>query len=397
MTDDRKLPEGWRWVRFGDVVREVRAATKNPMAGGLSRVVGLEHLDSESLPLRRWNELSDLADGTSFTRIFRAGQLLFGKRRAYQRKVAVPDFDGLCSSDILVFEPSTNELLPEFLPYLVQSDGFFDHALGTSAGSLSPRTKFQDLARYEFALPSLLAQAEIAQILGSAWEAADTYLRAGHHAGLTLEAVRRELIDQDRACNVARLGEIADLGMGRVYPSADYGEQGLRLLRPGNISPSGYLDWAPRNTVCLPSHYGDERGAVMLAAGDIVMNLTAQSMEDGFLGRVCLARDGDESIVNQRIARLRGTDLPTEYLFRVLQDQSFRNHVERIAKGSKIKHLYWQDLSQFEVPWPSAFRAAEVVARLDAAEQVLITAATAARDVKRTMSALAETLLKGAV
>lgn len=396
MRADRSLPEGWRWVRFGDVVREVRAATKDPEADGLRRVVGLEHLDSESLPLRHWNELSDLPDGTSFTRVFRAGQVLFGKRRAYQRKVAVPDFDGICSSDVLVFEPSNVELLPEFLPYLVQSDGFFDHALGTSAGSLSPRTKFQELAKYEFSLPSTSAQAEVVGILGSAREAEDGYLRASDRAAATLDAVRREMMEEDRAGKMTLLSEIIDLGMGRVYPSTDYGEQGLRLLRPGNIATSGYIDWAPSTTVCLPDHYGEGRGVVMLVAGDIVMNLTAQSMEDGFLGRVCLARDGDESIVNQRIARLRVADLPSKYLYRVLQDQSFRHHVGRIAKGSKIKHLYWQDLAQFEVPWPTASRAEEVVARLDAAEQVVTTAATAAANVKRTMSALAEALLAGA-
>ena len=106
MTSERSLPDGWRWVRFGDVVRQVKQTTRDPEFDGLTRIVGLEHLDSESLPLRRWNDLADLPDGTSFTRVFRAGQVLFGKRRAYQRKVAVADFDGVCSGDVLVFEPS---------------------------------------------------------------------------------------------------------------------------------------------------------------------------------------------------------------------------------------------------------------------------------------------------
>ncbi len=118
------LPARWQRVRFGDVVRNVNHNTRDPEGDGIERVVGLEHLDSESLPLRRWNELADLPDGTSFTRKFKTGQVLFGKRRAYQRKVALPDFDGICSGDILVFEPSSEALLPEFLPYVVQADGF---------------------------------------------------------------------------------------------------------------------------------------------------------------------------------------------------------------------------------------------------------------------------------
>ena len=161
------LPKGWRFVKFGDVVDNMNETTRDPEAVGLDRVVGLDHMDPQSLPLKRWDNLSDLHEGTSFTRVFRAGQVLFGKRRAYQRKVSLPDFDGICSGDILVFQAKNAELLPEFLPYLVQSDGFFDHALGTSAGSLSPRTKWQELAKYEFALPPIVEQRRMAELIVS--------------------------------------------------------------------------------------------------------------------------------------------------------------------------------------------------------------------------------------
>lgn len=161
------LPKGWRFVKFGDVVDNMNETTRDPEAVGLDRVVGLDHMDPQSLPLKRWDNLSDLHEGTSFTRVFRAGQVLFGKRRAYQRKVSLPDFDGICSGDILVFQAKNAELLPEFLPYIVQSDGFFDHALGTSAGSLSPRTKWQELAKYEFALPPIVEQRRMAELIVS--------------------------------------------------------------------------------------------------------------------------------------------------------------------------------------------------------------------------------------
>jgi len=140
--DRGRLEPGWRTVRFGEVVRNVDEAVRDAQMCGLERFVGLEHIDPESLRIKRWGLI---ADGTSFTRKFSAGQVLFGKRRAYQRKVAVADFDGLCSSDILVFEPADDHLLSELLPFIVQTEGFFQHALGTSAGSLSPRC--QDRAK----------------------------------------------------------------------------------------------------------------------------------------------------------------------------------------------------------------------------------------------------------
>ncbi len=159
------LPEGWRMVRFGDVVRNVDLYVSNPLEADLERYVGLDHLDPESLHIKRWGLI---ADGTSFTRKFIEGQVLFGKRRAYQRKAAVADFEGICSGDILVFESQGDDLLPDLLPFIVQSEGFYNHALGTSAGSLSPRTRWRDLAEYEFPLPPKDEQHRIADI---AWVA----------------------------------------------------------------------------------------------------------------------------------------------------------------------------------------------------------------------------------
>jgi len=161
---------GWRCVRFGDVVDCVNDTVADPQAASIERVVGLDHLDPGSLHIKRW---ASIDDGTTFTRRFRSGQVLFGKRRAYQRKLAVAEFDGICSGDILVFEPKSDDLLPELLPFIMQAEQFWQHALDTSAGSLSPRTKWQDLARYEFALPPKEEQRRLAEVLWAAHSEVD--------------------------------------------------------------------------------------------------------------------------------------------------------------------------------------------------------------------------------
>lgn len=145
------LPKGWQWVRFDEIAHNVNATCSNPKEAGLDHFVGLEHLEPRDLRIRSWG---NIADGTTFSRVFRAGQVLFGKRRAYQRKAAVAHFDGICSGDIYVFATNEKRLIPELLPFLVQSEGFAKHAEDTSEGSLSPRTKWKYLAAYEFALPS---------------------------------------------------------------------------------------------------------------------------------------------------------------------------------------------------------------------------------------------------
>jgi type I restriction enzyme S subunit len=179
--------------------------------------------------------LDDLPDGTSFTRIFEAGQVLFGKRRAYQRKVAVPDFAGICSSDILVFDVANGDLLRGFLPYVVQSDAFFQHALGTSAGSLSPRTKWQELAKYEFALPPLLEQQRIADLLGCVDDAVESYDAAIRSSAVLLEAERSSLVDL-AGTSAVPLGDVADAVYGLTLNAGRKDlELALPYLRVANI------------------------------------------------------------------------------------------------------------------------------------------------------------------
>lgn len=132
-------------VKFGDICREVKLTTKDPIADGYDKYIGLEHLDSGSLKIKRWGLIAE--DNPTFTRVFKKGHILIGKRRPYLKKAAIAEFDGICSGDIIVVEPAkNNEFLGKFLPFIIQSEKFWDHAIQTSSGSLSPRTKFKDLS-----------------------------------------------------------------------------------------------------------------------------------------------------------------------------------------------------------------------------------------------------------
>ena len=233
----RHLKPGWRMVQFGDVVHNANLTVRNPEEAGLDRVVGLEHIDPENLHIRRWN---DIADGSSFTRKFVPGQTLFGKRRAYQRKVAYAEFDGLCSGDILTFESKDPKvLLPELLPFIVQSEGFFDYALGTSAGSLSPRTSWTALQSYEFLLPPIEEQHRIAKILWAADDSVEQYATLLTRINMYLETVIENLFMLTDSSKV--LGDYCQRDGIRIGPfgsmlhSKDYQFEGVPVIMPADI------------------------------------------------------------------------------------------------------------------------------------------------------------------
>jgi type I restriction enzyme S subunit len=160
-SDLRLNKSNWTLVKFGDVVAEPKEVCKNIIAEGIEHVVGLEHIDSGDLHLRK---SATIEESTTFSKKFRKDDVLFGRRRAYLKKAAQAEFDGICSGDITVFR-AKKDLSAALLPFIVNNDNFFDYAVKHSAGGLSPRVKFKDLANYEFLLPPKTEQARLAELL----------------------------------------------------------------------------------------------------------------------------------------------------------------------------------------------------------------------------------------
>ena len=151
----------WKKVKFGDVVFEPKESVKDPVTEGIEHVVGLEHIDSEDMHLRR---SASIEESTTFTKKFSKGDVLFGRRRAYLKKAAKANFEGICSGDITVMRAKEELLLPELLPFIVNNDNFFEYAITHSAGGLSPRVKFKDLETFELSLPPLVIQKKVAEL-----------------------------------------------------------------------------------------------------------------------------------------------------------------------------------------------------------------------------------------
>ena len=178
MSSDRVKP-GWTRVAFGEIAVSVNDRIDNPLDAGVERYVGLEHLDSGSLTIRRWGSPGDV-EATKLR--FRKGDIIFGRRRVYQRKVAVADFDGICSAHAMVLRAKSGAVLARFLPFFMQSDVFMERAKEISVGSLSPTINWHTLANEEFALPPLDQQNRLASVLRASARTASLHLDAASAA-----------------------------------------------------------------------------------------------------------------------------------------------------------------------------------------------------------------------
>ena len=217
------LPNGWRMVRFGDVVRNVNV-TVDPETSGLERYIAGEHMETDDLHIRHWGTIGDGYLGPAFHRKFVAGQILYGSRRTYLRKVAVADFDGVCSNTTFVLEPEGDALLPDVLPFVMQTDTFVKHSMQQSRGSTNPYVTFNDLAWYEFPLPPRDEQRRIAELLWAADAAVEAYLNASQQAILAKETYIETWFNDQSASDsnqTLNLEDVCYIQNGQVDPKVE--------------------------------------------------------------------------------------------------------------------------------------------------------------------------------
>lgn len=347
----------WKRVSLGEVAAASREKV-DPSGGSVERFVAGEHMDTDDLKIHRWGDAAEVDLGPAFHRRFRPGQVLYGSRRTYLRKVAVADFDGVCANTTFVVESRDDEvLLQEFLPFVMSSEPFHAFAIAESKGSVNPYVNWSDIERYEFDLPPLDEQKRLAELLWAierhrhSVTCMPSTMSSGYDAWLS---------ERLAGAPTVQLGDVLSLQHGRPVPSTLYGKGEFPLLRPGDMNVDGSVSWSD-SSVRIPQDFVEQYGDWVLAPGDLVINMTAQSLEDRFLGRVC--RMHDKALLNQRIGRLAGDGrVSTDFAFIALRSGGFSEWVARKSEGSKVKHMHWRHIADYALPLPSASEQAAVVA-----------------------------------
>jgi type I restriction enzyme, S subunit len=157
---------GWKSYRFDEFAQNISQRVE-PKQTDLEIYVGLEHLDPDSLHIKRNGTPADV-EGTKLK--FYKGDVIFGKRRAYQRKAALAETDGICSAHAMVLRANTKLIDEQLFPFFFHSKVFQDIAVKISVGGLSPTINWKDLAKQEFLLPPKDQQARLAELLWAADE-----------------------------------------------------------------------------------------------------------------------------------------------------------------------------------------------------------------------------------
>jgi type I restriction enzyme S subunit len=353
--------QGWRHVRFGEVVQQCKEKA-DPETSGLERYIAGDHMDTDDLRLRRWGEIGSGYLGPAFHIRFKPGQVLYGSRRTYLRKVAVAAFEGICANTTFVLEPKNpRELLPEFLPFLMQTEAFNAFSVKNSKGSVNPYINFSDLERFEFSLPPAEEQWQLTRVLQGFDDLTESLIGTRNATktlkfSLTEDAfpvseVRAYFNDQLRygGRSLVKLGELASLQVGFPFKSAEYSSTGDRLLRGSNVGVNRLL-WESDITCYWPTERRHEVPEYVLNAGDVVIAMDRPFIAEGFkIARV--AQADLPALLLQRVGRFRLTERITpEYLWAFLHSESFKWQLQRMQKGTDLPHISKFDIEGTFVP-----------------------------------------------
>ncbi len=368
--------------RFDQIAANITVRVE-PADTDLERYVGLEHLDPESLKLRRWGSPSDVI-GQKLK--FWKGDIIYGKRRAYQRKLAVADFDGICSAHAMVLRAKTEVCLPEFLPFFLQSDLFHNRALEISVGSLSPTINWGTLAKQEFPLPPVDEQRRIADLLWAADDVVETQSELIKNILITKKSKLRDLYAKhfdSESANISSLGEIGHWESGGTPSKSNskYWENGIiPWVTPKDVKLSYLTDTEDHVTDFAIS----SGKATLHKPGTFVVVWRSGILRHS----LPVARIDSDFIINQdmKAFKPKNNQVDSEYVRYFVE--SFDNDIRTrsVKSGTTVESIATSVFHNYQIPLPSILeqkKLVEIASQFDNALSVAFTKDKANRDLRR--------------
>lgn len=328
---------GWKKWRFDEFAQNISERVE-PSQTDMDVYVGLEHIDPDTLHLSRHGHPSDV-EGTKLR--FYKGDIIFGRRRAYQRKTALATTDGICSAHAMVLRAKEDVVDPSFFPFLFHSKQFIDMAITISVGGLSPTINWKDISKQEFLLPPKSEQKRLAELL---W-AADEMIEKEKREREKVEEYKNMLITST-ILNGPK--SIALYELGKVIRGVSYKPEqvitkndsnAFMLLRSNNISPNFKTNY-------IEVYYIDNsvlKSEQELRLGDIIICMSNGSKELVGKASEITEMPNVKSSVGSfcAIYRPHPDSQFVKYLF---QSSEYRKQIALLLSGSNINNLKPSDI-----------------------------------------------------
>lgn len=325
-------------VRFGEVIREAKEKVDRSNNPYEFYVAG-DHMDTEDLLIRRKGRFATDDVGPAFIRVFHEGQVLYGSRRTYLKKIAVADFDGVTANTTFVLETKDENILRQrLIPFIMYTEKFTEWSVKKSKGSTNPYVLFSDLADYEFDLPSMGKQDELVELLWSMVEAKEAYQELLRQTDELVKARFIEMFgDPETVIKTAKhtVADVADVQVGLVIkPTRFYSDNGTGTpaFRSLNVGPMRVID---SDWVYFTDKGMQENIRTVAHTGDVLV------VRSGYPGTSCVVTpefDG-RNVVDLLIAHPKTNLVLPEFLCAYTNFPHGKIQIENMQRGVAQKHF----------------------------------------------------------
>ena len=316
---------------------------KKPTPDDVSTYIGLEHLDPGTFIVSRWGgDVAPVGDKL----VMKKGDVLFGKRRAYQRKVAIAPFDGIFSAHGMVLRPKTDVVDSRFFPLFIASDQFMNEAVRISVGGLSPTINWKTLKECEFDLPPIEKQRELAELLWAANDLKESYKKLIVATDEMLKAKFREMFGE---CGKESLQSVCNTFIdGDWIEAKDQAEAGIRLVQTGNVGDGEFIEKEDKSRWISEETFG-RLHCTEIFAGDILVSRLPDP-----IGRACIIPEGIGkaiTAVDCSIIRLKPEMLPI-FFVAMTRTTDYQSQIKKATTGTTRARISRGNLGKVIIPIP---------------------------------------------
>ena len=444
MTPGDEQPEGWLRGQLKDTAHLIKDKVDPASVSPETPYIGLEHVEAHTMRLLGQGQAADVR---SIKSVFQPGDVLYGKLRPYLNKVVRPDFNGICSTDFLVFGESS-KLDRGFLAHYLNRLWVADQANHLSNGVELPRVNWESLSRLPICYPagkaeqrSIVTQLEraaslrfsadsyLTSVRRAAYQLRQSLLIAACSGSLTaawrethtpgedpdallarIEASRRSKLGRRWRTITIEVEDLWELPSGWVWTTPE------QLLKPGRSITYGVIKLGPQVSDGVPTLRSSDVRWLRINAEHIkrIAREVADSYQRtylqgneilvtvrGTLGGVAIV---PSSMAGWNISREVAClplvpDVCAPYFALAIADGRSQRWLSGVTKGVAYTGVNLEDLKRLPLPLPPVEEQQEIVRRvskfLSTADVLLARIDGGSRAVKRTSQAILAKAFRG--
>ncbi len=340
----------WKSFRFDEIAQKISKTVK-PEEAEVDIYVGLEHLDREDIHIRRKGVPSDVKGGK--LRCY-PGDIIFGKRRAYQRKAAIVDFDGICSAHAFVFRAIPEVIGPKLFPFFLHSDQFMHRMVDISVGGLSPTINWGDLKHQEFLLPPKDQQAQLAELLWAMDEVVEKEMGVLESCLTVKGSMVKSNCIVDIKGTKKRLYEIIDHLEAGVSVNSEEGtvdENSFGILKTSAVSEGYFIPTEVKRVLSKEYH----RLKAPVRQNSIIISRMNTVELVGANGYV--EYDYDNLFLPDRLwqTQIKSNEVNVKFLWYILSSPTYRSKISDLCTGTSnsMKNISKKSFLRLEIVLPS--------------------------------------------